>query len=271
MSGGRRAITVTIHRDGALTSASYRIPLLRFRIGLAVLVTVGLVLVLGIAFYGPIARAAARVPNLEREVGRLRSDNEKIRQLAAALDSAEANYAQLRRMVGADLVPDPVRVGSALPIAPAIVVRPRRLESPPPAGASIPRRWPLDQRGYLTRGQVVADSADGAHPGIDLAVPVGALVRAAGGGTVLEAGNDREYGYFVLLQHPDGYQTMYGHLSRIVVEPGRSVGTGEVLGRSGNTGRSSAPHLHFEVRRNGVSIDPLTLVREGEGEGEDHS
>jgi murein DD-endopeptidase MepM/ murein hydrolase activator NlpD len=64
---------------------------------------------------------------------------------------------------------------------------------------------------------------------------------------------------------------MYGHLSRIVVEPGRSVGTGEVLGRSGNTGRSSAPHLHFEVRRNGVSIDPLTLVREGEGEGEDHS
>lgn len=257
-------MTVTIHRDGALTSASYRIPVVGYRIGLAVLVTVGLLLVLGIAFFGPIARAAARVPNLEREVGRLRSDNEQIHQLAAALDSVEANYAQLRRMVGADIVPDPVRAGSPLPIAPPIVVRPSARRAVAEVGGSVPRHWPLDERGYLSRGQVVADSADGAHPGIDVAVPVGSLVRAAGGGTVLQIGDDREYGFFVLLQHPEGYQTMYGHLSRIVVEQGRAVDAGEVLGRSGNTGRSSAPHLHFEVRRDGVSVDPLTLIREGE-------
>jgi murein DD-endopeptidase MepM/ murein hydrolase activator NlpD len=55
---------------------------------------------------------------------------------------------------------------------------------------------------------------------------------------------------------------MYGHLSRLVVAEGDLVRVGAVLGRSGNTGRSSAPHLHFEVRHNGISIDPLTLVKE---------
>jgi murein DD-endopeptidase MepM/ murein hydrolase activator NlpD len=56
---------------------------------------------------------------------------------------------------------------------------------------------------------------------------------------------------------------MYGHLSRVVAAAGQEVRAGETLGKSGNTGRSSAPHLHFEIRHNGASIDPLTLVREG--------
>ncbi len=263
MRGGRRAVTVTVHRDGALTSTSYRIPVAGYRIGLTLAVVGGLLLVLGVAFYGPIVRAAARVPNLEREVERLTTDNERIRELAAALDQVEANYAQLRRMVGADIVPDPLRPGSSLPVAPAIIVLPQGLQAEREVGASEPRHWPLDERGYLTRGQVGVAQPDEAHPGIDVAVPIGALVRAAGGGTVLQTGVDRAYGSFVLLEHPNGYQTMYGHLSRILVDRGQSIGAGAVLGRSGNTGRSSAPHLHFEIRRDGVSIDPMTLVREG--------
>lgn len=261
-------MTITVHRDGALTSASYRIPVAVYRVGLVVVVGIGLLLVLGIAFYGPIVRQAARVPTLERAIERLTTDNERIRELAAALDSVEANYSQLRRMVGADIVPDPVRLGSALPIAPPIVALPAHLGARYEVGPSVPRHWPLDERGYLTRGQVAADSADEAHPGIDVAVPSGALVRAAGGGTVLQTGDDREYGFFVLIQHPNGYQSMYGHLSRIVVNPGGQIGAGQVLGRSGSTGRSSAPHLHFEIRHDGVSVDPMTLIREGQGEGE---
>jgi murein DD-endopeptidase MepM/ murein hydrolase activator NlpD len=267
MSSGRRggAVTVTVHRDGAIDSSSYRIPILAYRIAVAALVGLGLLLVLGIALYGPILRAAARVPSLEREVERLSSDNERIRGLAEALERVEANYAQLRRMVGADIVPDPLRLGSVLPIAPAILVRPLAARAPLELGASEPRYWPLDERGYLTRGQVASDSSDEAHPGIDVAVPIGSLVRAAGGGRVLQTGDDREYGFYVLLQHPSGYQSMYGHLSRIVVEQGAVIRAGAVLGRSGNTGRSSAPHLHFEIRRDGVSIDPMTMIREGEG------
>ena len=106
-------------------------------------------------------------------------------------------------------------------------------------------------------------TSDEAHPGIDIAVAVGSIVRASGGGTVHQLGEDPEYGFFVLLDHLDDYQTMYGHLSRILVEPGASVAPGQVIGLSGTSGRSTAPHLHFEIRQKGVSLDPRTMVKEG--------
>ena len=85
---------------------------------------------------------------------------------------------------------------------------------------------------------------------------------ASGGGSVREAGLDPQYGEFVLLEHPEGYQTMYGHLSRVVVRRGERVEPGGVLGVSGSSGRSSAPHLHFEIRQGGRSLDPLTMIHE---------
>lgn len=263
MSAPRRAVTVTIHRDGALASQSYRIPLAGFRAGIAALSGIGLLLLLAIAFYGPIARQAARVPGLRRDIDRLTADNRQIRELAEALDRVEANYGRLRAMVGADIVPHPVMSGSSLPVAPTLLVLPGELRPRYEAGPSVPGHWPLDERGYLTRGQVAADSASEAHPGIDVAVPTGALVRASGGGTILDAGEDKEYGYFVLIQHPSGYQSMYGHLSRTIGAQGARIRAGQVIGRSGNTGRSSAPHLHFEIRHDGLAVDPMTLIREG--------
>jgi len=88
-------------------------------------------------------------------------------------------------------------------------------------------------------------------------------VRASGGGTVEEAVYDPSYGMFVLLCHASGYETMYGHASRLIVVEGDEVQAGQVIALSGNSGRSTAPHLHFEIRRDGKSIDPLTLVKEG--------
>lgn len=258
----RRGVTVTVLKDGDLTSSSFYMRLWVFRSLLVAGIGLAVLLVLAAAFYGPLVRQAARVPELERDVARLETDNAKIRLLAAALDSVEANYDQLRRMVGADIVPDPVLVTSTLPVAPTIEVwspeQRRRFE----AGQSVPRHWPLDERGYVTRGQVPSGQTDEQHPGIDIAVPVGTLVRAAGGGVVLQRGEDNEYGLFVLMRHPDGYESMYGHLSRTVVQENQVVRAGAVIGRSGNTGRSSAPHLHLEIRRNGVAVDPMTLVRE---------
>jgi murein DD-endopeptidase MepM/ murein hydrolase activator NlpD len=72
-----------------------------------------------------------------------------------------------------------------------------------------------------------------------------------------------DYGIFVLVRHPDGYETMYGHASRLLVRDGDEVAAGQVIVLSGNTGRSTAPHLHFEVRRGGRSIDPLAVIKEG--------
>lgn len=259
----RRSVSVMIHRDGALKSTSYRVPLWLLRGLLIAAIAVIVFLVLAVAYYAPIARQAARVPGLEREVERLQRDNARVRELAQALDSVEANFSRLRSLVGADIVPDPVQLGSPLPVAPALLVLPRELRPVYVAGPTDPRHWPLDERGYVTRGYSEAEGSD-QHPGLDVAVPVGALVRVAGGGTVLQAGEDPEYGRFVLVQHADGYQTMYGHLSRTTTVEGERVRAGRVIGRSGNTGRSTAPHLHFEIRHNGVSIDPLTMVKEGQ-------
>jgi murein DD-endopeptidase MepM/ murein hydrolase activator NlpD len=92
---------------------------------------------------------------------------------------------------------------------------------------------------------------------------VGTTVRAAGGGTVAAAGTDVDYGWFVLLRHPEGYETMYGHASRLLVNEGEVVQAGQVIALTGNSGRSTAPHLHFEIRRGRRSVDPLTVVKEG--------
>ena len=258
-----RGVTLLIQRDGATRSRTVRIPVWVLRTGAAV----GTILLVGLgligAFYFPIVRAAGRVPGLEREVAKLRADNAKVRQLSAALDSVEQRYAQVRGMIGADIVRDPLGFASPLPLAPAVTARLPGSPGAAIAGLGPPRSWPLDETGYITRGQLGEGSQDGAHPGLDIAVPVGAIVRAAGGATVNQVGEDPEYGFFVLLDHPDGYQSMYGHLSRIIVTAGATVSRGEVIGLSGNTGRSSAPHLHFEIRQGGTALDPRTMVKQG--------
>ena len=98
------------------------------------------------------------------------------------------------------------------------------------------------------------------HKGIDWATPVGTAVRASCGGTVVSAGWSSGYGYCITLSHPDGRQTRYGHLSRILVKTGQSVKQGEKIGLSGNTGRSTGPHVHFEIIINGSQVNPLNYL-----------
>lgn len=265
MKGGTRGVTVVIQRDGTTRSRMLRFPLWGLRLGAlggaALLAGLALLAVL----YFPVVRAAARVPGLERKVTRLEAENAMVRQLSLALDSAEMRYAQLRSMIGADIVRDPLATTSNLPLAPALRARVGGEPKPPGPGPTVPQEWPLAEPGYVTRGQVQLGSAgrDEPHPGLDIAVPIGSQVRASGGATVNQVGDDPEYGLYVLLDHPEEYQTMYGHLSRIIVTDGQNVEAGEVIGLSGNSGRSTAPHLHFEIRQRGTSLDPRTMVKQG--------
>lgn len=98
------------------------------------------------------------------------------------------------------------------------------------------------------------------HKGIDWATPVGTSVYASSGGVVVKAGWGSGYGYVVYINHPDGRQTRYGHLSRIFVSAGQTVRQGQVIAASGNTGRSSGPHVHFEILINGVQVNPLNYL-----------
>ena len=94
------------------------------------------------------------------------------------------------------------------------------------------------------------------HTGMDLAVPTGTPIRAALPGAVRVAKYDSSYGYYVTIGHENGLLTLYGHNSRLLVRPGQVVQAGDVISLSGSTGRSTGPHLHFEVRVNGQRTNP---------------
>ena len=98
------------------------------------------------------------------------------------------------------------------------------------------------------------------HAGIDIGVATGSRVYAAANGTVTQAGWNGGYGKCITISHADGMQTVYAHLSTVKVRTGQRVSQGQIIALSGNTGNSTGPHLHFEVRVNGQPVDPMQMI-----------
>jgi murein DD-endopeptidase MepM/ murein hydrolase activator NlpD len=98
------------------------------------------------------------------------------------------------------------------------------------------------------------------HHGADLAVYTGTRVAAFADGTVSETGNHSVYGYYVKIDHGDGFQTLYAHLSEILVKKGKTVTLGDRIALSGNSGYSTGAHLHFEIRKDGKMLSPFNYV-----------
>lgn len=197
------------------------------------------------------AARAYQVPALEAEVARLMESQAQVASLAERLAELEDRYQRIRSLFGVDTV-------QVLP----------ELWRPPAAGSrfsrddpdeSLPSSWPLTTPGFVTQNLLAQSEGD--HPGLDIAVPSQSYIRAAGAGTVADTGEDPVYGNFVTVDHGAGYLTLYAHASEILVETGQRVRRNEVIALTGNTGRSSAPHLHFEIRLNGETVDPLSMVR----------
>jgi len=196
-------------------------------------------------------------------------DVELGRQLAASGDIGLAQILQtaLERQVGVseartpaaqisgfaaeaevELGPVPVST-SAPPVAPAgQVSNPAEPAMPLPVGAplSSPFGWRSDPFHGATRF----------HRGVDIAAAYGREVPAAGAGQVVFAGEQGAYGSTVIIEHAGGIRTRYAHLSSLQVAAGQPVGEGTVIGRVGTSGRSTGPHLHFEVLQDGKPVDP---------------
>ena len=218
-----------------------------------VLAVTGALLAAGIVVMGAswvsMARRAAGSDDLARQVDSLTMELTRIEDIAqqlARLEGRQSTYEQLLGLSGA--------ADSAF-WAPAPSGAARGSEAPLAGEArSEPTAWPLTVAGPVTRG--VGED----HPGIDIAVASGSYVRAAGDGVVVEATDHPVYGLFILLDHGNGVRTLYGHALYLIPQRGWRVRQGEVIALSGSTGASTAPHLHFEIMRNGSPVDPLTMV-----------
>jgi murein DD-endopeptidase MepM/ murein hydrolase activator NlpD len=98
------------------------------------------------------------------------------------------------------------------------------------------------------------------HKGLDISGPIGSPVKAMAKGQVEFAGEKGGFGNCIILKHGNGFETLYGHLSKILVKVGQSVSIGEEIGRIGSTGRSTGPHLHYEIHKNGKKINPQSFL-----------
>jgi len=147
----------------------------------------------------------------------------------------------------------------------AMVVADEAVDGVLAVGLLLDLEWPVDVSSPISSGW-----GDRIHPisgqrkfhnGVDLAVPVGTPVLAAQPGTVLTAAEDDRNGRYLVLEHGHGVRTAYCHLDELLVDKRSSFERGEMIARSGNSGRSTGPHLHFVVRVNGKTLDPLPLRR----------
>ena len=131
-------------------------------------------------------------------------------------------------------------------------------------GVSIPSRMPVEgvrfTSGFGMREHPVL-GGQRQHKGIDLAAPVGTPIYAAADGLVSKAEWFSGYGLYVSLEHGGELQTRYGHMSRINVSAGQQVHKGDVIGFVGSTGRSTGPHLHYEVRIAGQAVNPIPYLQ----------
>ncbi|MEJ1199602.1 MULTISPECIES: transglycosylase family protein [unclassified Streptomyces] len=125
---------------------------------------------------------------------------------------------------------------------------------------------PVDASTGTPYHQAGSSWSKGYHTGVDFPVPTGTSVKSVAEGRVVSAGWGGSYGYEVVVRHRDGRYSQYAHLSAISVKDGQSVGAGQRIGRSGSTGNSTGPHLHFEVRTGpgfGSDVDPVAYLRAG--------
>lgn len=207
-----------------------------------------------------LAVQAARVPGLSAEVRELRRDRVRMQELARTVEQLTTEYGKVRSMLGADSASLPAidSTGAAATADSAAADSAAESGTAARPRSSLPHAWPLAARGFVTRGHLAR--IRGSHPGMDIAVASGSRILAAGGGTVAEVGEDSVYGRFVRIAHPDGYESLYAHASSLLVRARERVPQGRVIALSGSTGVSSAPHLHFEIRKDGRPVDPSALI-----------
>jgi murein DD-endopeptidase MepM/ murein hydrolase activator NlpD len=277
----RKFYTILFIPDDNGRTFSVHVPkhVVRIVLGFLALFGLGIGLLLFVA--GDIAVRLQLVSSLRTENERLTERNRKLMTVAHKVDRIENINRYLKRLALAE----GMTVASAKPQTPGVegerIYRKDRTDelldnirlyqsdaysdlkktgdSPEQISEDLPYIRPV--QGWITRKfGASSDSPAGLHQGVDYAAPTGTPIRATAPGMVSEVRSDPYFGEIVSVKHHYGFVTRYGHCSQILVSEGTHVKRGQTIALVGNTGRSSAPHLHYEVLKDGETVDPLSYM-----------
>ena len=254
----------------------------KFMYAILLLAGIGAVSVFGfVSSYVRMALKVADYNNLRQEVAALRNRYQTLekesRQTGQQLASLQTLAAEVSLAYGIKRqLEGPADIASEGRLAPTVAQSFEEYNFLKSAGFSrfarrssklfhtemIPSAWPVDGR-LMSHFGLRTDpfSGEGAfHSGVDLSAPRGTPVRAAGDGVIAHAEYSGRYGKLIVVDHGNGFQTYYAHLSGVDVVEGQTVRRGDTIGKTGATGRATSPHLHYEVRRAGTPVNPYPYM-----------
>jgi murein DD-endopeptidase MepM/ murein hydrolase activator NlpD len=256
MDRGKFSIIIVPH--DLKKTRTFRIPYALFYTIVALIAAGLVIMIVFVATYGSLLIKSQEALVYKRQVAALTKRQAEIGELRRNLAQLRTMNLQVRRMLGLAVAPQDSVAMSGAERGPAVAPELQREQAS--MLRAIPSFWPV--RGFITKRFSAAGAPSDSlfHGGIDIAVERGTPVRAAAAGYVTEAGWNNSYGYYVLVDHGYGIKTLYAHADMLVVMKGEQVAQGQTIAYSGNTGRSTAPHLHFQVTQNNVPIDPLKYL-----------
>jgi len=242
------AMIIHVQRESGLANRMIILSVRQVRMLRIGAVVAAILLLGGIGSWIYFAAQAVRVPLLTRRIATLERDVQQLDTLKRALAEVEGRFQQVQRMMGASaaLPPGSVAGGAAATDA-----------------GGVPNSWPLP-----IAGQLLEPAAGSRTVGIEIAVPSGTLVRAAGDGMIVEVRDDSLHGRVVRMRHQQGYESVYGNLFDVKVAAGQRIVSGAVIAASGDGSGRFPAHLHFEIIRDGVQINPATIVTKGPQHGD---
>jgi murein DD-endopeptidase MepM/ murein hydrolase activator NlpD len=260
----RKGFSLIVTPHGTGTTVTFDLPA---SVGLVILVLV-VVFFVGIGFVGVtytrLAVLAVEATNLRAENEALRGDNQKIGEIQKELVRIETLRHQIETWAG---VADR-RAGQAGDVGAEVastnfwprrysyaIMKPFYVEV-----AAFPEGLMLPVDGWISRAFSEGTRRQPGHSGVDIVAPTGTPVRSALDGVVKSAGWDDVYGNLIVVAHGDTLETLYGHNDKMLVREGDPVTKGQVVALAGSTGKSTAPHVHFEIRRNNKPVDPSAFM-----------
>lgn len=257
------AMIIHVQRESGLANRTIIFSQRQVRLVRAGAIVLASLIAVGAVSWVFLAAQAARVPLLTQRVAKLQHDVARVDTLQHSLNELAARFQQVQHMMGGTTTPalstTPTSIVSTTPAAATT-----KTNAPPPAAVATdsappPDLWPLPIAGTL----LPSDSR-----ALEVAVPLGTPIRAAGAGMVVEVADDSTLGKLIRISHRAGYETVYAGASEVRVAKGDHVAAGAIIALSGDAPGTLEPHLHFEMRRHGVAIDASSVIKKGPAHGD---